>query len=52
MKIKEKHVEEVRQAATSSGKDLEEKILQKLENAVLFREEQVEKIREKLREHV
>jgi len=50
--FKEKHVEEVRQASTTSGKELEEKILQKLENAVLFREEQVEKIREKMREHV
>jgi hypothetical protein len=32
--------------------ELEEKIIQKLENACIFREQQIEKMKEKLREHV
>jgi hypothetical protein len=32
--------------------DLEEKIMEKLHNALVYREEQLEKIKEKIREHV
>ena len=41
-------------ALQSEDKDevLQEKIIQKLENACIFREQQIEKMKEKLREHV
>jgi hypothetical protein len=37
---------------TNNKEELEEKIIQKLQNALNSREEQLEKIKEKIREHV
>ena len=45
-------MEEVRKATQSNNAELEEKIIQKMENALALREEQLEKIKEKIREHV
>jgi hypothetical protein len=42
----------VRKVTQSEKCELEEKILQKLESACIFREQQIEKMKEKLREHV
>ena len=51
--FKEKHVEGVRKATLDNSKDgeLEEKIFQKLQNALQLREKQLEELKEKLREH-
>ena len=46
-------MEEVVRKSTATSKDeLEEKIIQKLQNALVYREEQLEKLKEKIREHV
>ena len=42
----------MRKATQNNNTDLEEKIIQKMENALALREEQLEKIKEKIREHV
>jgi hypothetical protein len=42
----------VRKATNTNKEELEEKIIQKLQNALQYREEQLEKIKEKMREHV
>lgn len=51
----EKHVEEVRRSTnpdeSSKKEEMEGKILQKLENALNFRQEQLEKIKDKLKDH-
>ena len=50
--LKEKHVDEVRKVTQNEKCELEEKILQKLESACVFREQQIEKMKEKLKQHV
>ena len=49
---KESHVEEVRKATTNNKEELEEKIIQKLQNALNYRSEQLETMKEKIRDHV
>ena len=51
-KKKELHVEEVRKATTNNKEELEEKIIQKLQNALNYRSEQLEIMKEKIRDHV
>lgn len=52
LNLKERHVKEVREATTNPSTELEEKIIQKHQKALNQRDEQLEKIKEKLREHV
>ncbi len=42
----------VRKATTNNKEELEEKIIQKLQNALNYRSEQLETMKEKIREHV
>jgi len=51
-RVQQKHVDEVIEASSKFSKDTEEKIIQKMELSLKQREQQLERVMERLQKHV